>query len=210
MARPSTRCARSVRSTMSARDRGHSRGPAGKKGRLRNKQTPKDTIAIIDHLLEQPCAHGLDGERVCLPTLEVIVLQLLQQEMKGSSRARQILLQYQQFGVQHPRGSRSFTSRKTTIRAVAQGEAHQWLTIAGFKRPPKGRRWKPGCSPAIPGVGQERRPCPWRSASGRSRRAHEVSGRTGRPKSRPGEAGFSLRMLVTAQRRATSPRLQTS
>jgi hypothetical protein len=85
---------------MSPRNLADSARP-GSRDRQRRKAAPKDTVAIIDELLQQPRSMLLDGEQVSFSTLEVIVLQLLQQEMKGSSRARQILLQYQQFGAQH-------------------------------------------------------------------------------------------------------------
>jgi hypothetical protein len=40
---------------------------------------------------------SLNGEKMQLPTIKVILLQLLQKEMAGSRRARSVLLKYREF-----------------------------------------------------------------------------------------------------------------
>ena len=40
---------------------------------------------------------SLNGEKMQLPTIKVILMQLLQKEMAGSRRARNVLLKYREF-----------------------------------------------------------------------------------------------------------------
>jgi hypothetical protein len=58
---------------------------------------PESTVAIIDRLLLRPRSMSFNGEKSMVPTIDVIVLQLLRQEMSGSHRARKALLKYQEF-----------------------------------------------------------------------------------------------------------------
>lgn len=45
----------------------------------------------------RPRLMTLDGEETLLPTIKVIVLQLLKESMAGNHRARRVLLKYQEF-----------------------------------------------------------------------------------------------------------------
>lgn len=54
-------------------------------------------MAVIDRLLMQPHSITLNGEGRQVPTIEAIILQLLQKAIAGSSRAWRALLKYQDF-----------------------------------------------------------------------------------------------------------------
>jgi hypothetical protein len=55
------------------------------------------TLTLLDQLLLRPRSMSLNGEKMQLPTIKVILLQLLQKEMAGSRRARSVLLKYREF-----------------------------------------------------------------------------------------------------------------
>lgn len=71
--------------------------PPRKRRRSRRRPAPEGTVTIIDRLLLRPRLMSLDGEETLLPTIDVIVLQLLRKELEGSHRARRALLKYQEF-----------------------------------------------------------------------------------------------------------------
>jgi hypothetical protein len=73
------------------------RDPPRRRRRSRRRRAPESTIAIIDHLLMRQRSMSLNGEPTQLPTIDVIILQLLQKEMAGSLRARNALLKYEEF-----------------------------------------------------------------------------------------------------------------
>jgi len=58
---------------------------------------PEGTVAIIDRLLLRLRTTSLDGEDTLMPTIDLIILQLLKKEMAGDHRARKVLLKYQEF-----------------------------------------------------------------------------------------------------------------
>ncbi len=54
-------------------------------------------MEVVDRLLMQPHAITLNGEVRQVPTIEAIILQLLQKALAGSGRAWRALLKYQDF-----------------------------------------------------------------------------------------------------------------
>jgi hypothetical protein len=72
-------------------------GPPRRQRRSHRRHARESTIAIIDQLLMRQRSMSLNGEPTQLPTIDVIILQLLQKEMAGSLRARNTLLKYEEF-----------------------------------------------------------------------------------------------------------------
>jgi hypothetical protein len=68
---------------------------AGRKPRRARRRD--STIEIIEQLLLCPRSISLNGEPTQLPTINVIILQLMQKEMAGSLRAGNALLKYEEF-----------------------------------------------------------------------------------------------------------------
>ena len=77
---------------------------AGKRARARRRprasRAPESTLDLLDRLLLIPRPMTLNGEKMKLPTIKVILLQLLQKEMAGNRRARSTLLKYREFAGQ--------------------------------------------------------------------------------------------------------------
>lgn len=71
----------------------HSRRRASRK----RKKAEESTLAVVDRLLMQPHSITLNGEVRQVPTIEAIILQLLQKAIAGSGRAWRALLKYQDF-----------------------------------------------------------------------------------------------------------------
>ncbi len=89
----------------------------------RRRKSEEGTIAILDRLLMRPRSMALNGERIQVPTIEVIILQLLQKEMAGDLRARRALLKYEEFA--NRRRERKFNVRfveSDYTRSIASGE----------------------------------------------------------------------------------------
>ena len=74
---------------------------AGKRARKRRgrrrREVSETTPTLLDQLLLRPRSMTLNGEKMQLATIKVILLQLLQKDMAGSRRARNILLKYREF-----------------------------------------------------------------------------------------------------------------
>jgi hypothetical protein len=76
------------------------KGQSGNPHSKKLKQ-PESTVVIIDRLLLEPVQVTLNGESKKIPTLEAILLQLLQKAKSGSERAYRTLLKYQEFASQN-------------------------------------------------------------------------------------------------------------
>jgi hypothetical protein len=74
---------------------------AGKRVRkrrpARSRGITETTLTLLDQLLLRPRSMSLNGEKMQLATIKVILLQLLQKDMAGSRRARNVLLKYREF-----------------------------------------------------------------------------------------------------------------
>jgi len=66
-------------------------------GKCRRGKAPKSTTESLDHLLLRPRSMSLNGEKTLMPTIQVILMHLLQKDMAGSRRARNVLLKYREF-----------------------------------------------------------------------------------------------------------------
>lgn len=63
----------------------------------RRRKAPESTIEILERLLLRPRSMSLNGEKTLMPTIQVILMHLLQKDMAGSRRARNVLLKYREF-----------------------------------------------------------------------------------------------------------------
>jgi hypothetical protein len=74
-------------------------GPPNKRGRKRRagrrKPAPANELAILDALLMRKTRIRLNGEDQEVTAFEAILLQLLQKEAAGDTRASRVLLKYQ-------------------------------------------------------------------------------------------------------------------
>lgn len=68
-----------------------------KRRRPRPHEVSETTLTLLDQLLLRPRSMSLNGEKMQLPTIKVLLMQLLQKEMAGSRRARNVLLKYREF-----------------------------------------------------------------------------------------------------------------
>jgi hypothetical protein len=59
------------------------------------------TLALLDQHLLQIRRMKLNGEEMKMPTIKVIMMQLLQKELAGSRRARNALLKYKELASVH-------------------------------------------------------------------------------------------------------------
>lgn len=75
---------------------GAPRAPA-RGGRSGRRKLPENAAVILDRLLLRSREMRLNGEKTQLPTINVVLLQLLQKEMAGDRRARHVLLKYREF-----------------------------------------------------------------------------------------------------------------
>lgn len=85
---------------MSTVDSGSPRKPrkrARKRGRARDNKVTASTLSLLDQLLMRPRSMSLNGQKLHLQTIKVILLQLLQKEMAGDRRARNVLHRYREF-----------------------------------------------------------------------------------------------------------------
>ena len=71
--------------------------PVRKRRRSRQHGVTETTLTLLDQLLLRPRSMSLNGEKMQMPTIKVILMQLLQKEMAGSRRARNVLLKYREF-----------------------------------------------------------------------------------------------------------------
>jgi Family of unknown function (DUF5681) len=69
--------------------------------RSRNLKQPENAVAIIDRLLLEAVQVTLNGDPKRIPTLEAILLQLVQKAKSGSERAHRALMKYQEFASQN-------------------------------------------------------------------------------------------------------------
>lgn len=69
---------------------------ARKRGRAHDSRVTESTLSLLDQLLLRPRSMSLNGEKLQLQTIKVILLQLLQKEMAGDRRARNVLLKYRE------------------------------------------------------------------------------------------------------------------
>lgn len=85
---------------MSPPDSGDPKKPkkrARKRGRARGDKVTASALSLLDQLLMRPRSMSLNGEKIQLQTIKVILLQLLQKEMAGDRRARNVLHKYREF-----------------------------------------------------------------------------------------------------------------
>jgi hypothetical protein len=103
----------------------HTRWKKGQSGNPRHKKRKvrEGTIAILDHLLMRIVPITINGELKRMSALEVIVTQLVQKELAGSTRASRVLLKYTQL-------ANSTSEKKVELRFVEDD-----YTRAFSKRP---------------------------------------------------------------------------
>jgi hypothetical protein len=63
----------------------------------RRRKASESTIEILERLLLRPRSMTLNREKTLMPTIQVILMHLLQKDMAGSRRARNVLLKYREF-----------------------------------------------------------------------------------------------------------------
>src|SRR5690349_5279819 len=100
VARPSSRFGRSGEGPMSLRDSANPSdlpSAAGRRVQRLKRWTPISITEIIDELLLRPRDVLLNGEKKRLATIGVILMRLMQKDLAGSRRARNVLLKYKEF-----------------------------------------------------------------------------------------------------------------
>jgi hypothetical protein len=74
----------------------HDRSRGSRRRRVRRRHQ-QGTVSIIDSLLLRPSSITLNGQAQKVPTIEAILLQLLEKAVSGNGRAWQVLVRYQDF-----------------------------------------------------------------------------------------------------------------
>lgn len=75
----------------------------GQSGNPKRKYSPRDdsTISMIDRLLMKPIEIVMNGQKLKVPALAAITLQLWTNELAGNRKAMRIGLRYKQFANRH-------------------------------------------------------------------------------------------------------------
>ena len=134
-------------STADAGDPQKPRRRTRKRGRAHDNKVTESTLSLLDQLLMRPRSMSLNGEKLQLQTIKVILLQLLQKEMTDVGVPRNVLHKYREFAGRMDAQSSRFDSpiakpREQPRRSAPEARMDEYKV--GYCKPPQNRRFKPG------------------------------------------------------------------